>query len=92
MRGDRYSRHYTMAPKSSLPLPAVRALQKLGRDLDKWIEGATQHPGSWWPDWLDWLRMHDKKTVKARKIGGGKSKSKYLPIEDAPGSYVKTKS
>jgi polyhydroxyalkanoate synthase subunit PhaC len=61
---------------------------KLGRDLDQWIAGATQHAGSWWPDWLDWLKSHDGKLVPARKIGGGK----FKPIEDAPGSYVKVKS
>ena len=48
----------------------------------------TQHPGSWWPDWVEWLKSHDKTTVPARKVGGGK----YKPIEDAPGSYVKVKS
>ena len=24
-----------------------------GADLDKWIATAKEHPGSWWPDWLD---------------------------------------
>jgi polyhydroxyalkanoate synthase len=62
--------------------------EKLGRDLDKWMAGATEHAGSWWPDWIDWIKSHDKKTVAARKAGGGK----YKPIEDAPGSYVKVKS
>jgi polyhydroxyalkanoate synthase len=62
--------------------------EKLGRDLDKWMAGATEHAGSWWPDWIDWIKSHDKKTVAARKVGGGK----YKPIEDAPGSYVKVKS
>jgi polyhydroxyalkanoate synthase len=60
----------------------------LGRDLDQWFAAATQHAGSWWPDWLDWLKTHDKKTVKARKVGS----SGHKPIEDAPGSYVKVKS
>ena len=48
----------------------------------------TEHPGSWWPDWLDWLKAQDAETVPARKIGGGKLKA----TEDAPGSYVKVKS
>ena len=62
--------------------------EKLGRDLDKWMASATEHAGSWWPDWIDWIKSHDKKTVTARKVGGGKHK----PLEDAPGSYVKVKS
>ncbi len=52
------------------------------------MKTATEHPGSWWPDWLDWLKAQGAETVTARKIGGGK----FKPIEDAPGSYVKVKS
>ncbi|HLA20689.1 MAG TPA: class I poly(R)-hydroxyalkanoic acid synthase, partial [Pseudolabrys sp.] len=58
-----------------------------GDDVDAWLKSAQEHPGSWWPDWLDWLKALDDKTVPARKIGGGKLK----PIEDAPGSYVKVR-
>jgi polyhydroxyalkanoate synthase len=56
-------------------------------DLDRWLAKAEEHPGSWWPDWLDWLRGHDPTQVKARKPGGARLK----PIEDAPGSYVKVR-
>ena len=59
-----------------------------GSSVDSWRKTATEHPGSWWPDWLDWLKSHDPETVPARKIGG----SKLKPLEDAPGSYVKVKS
>ncbi len=58
--------------------------------LDDFIAGATETKGSWWPDWFNWLQSQDKKTVKvegARVPGGGKLKA----IEDAPGSYVKTR-
>jgi polyhydroxyalkanoate synthase subunit PhaC len=60
----------------------------LGSDLDKWVKGAKEHAGSWWPDWLDWLKAQGSETVPARAIGGGKLKA----IEDAPGSYVKVRS
>jgi polyhydroxyalkanoate synthase len=58
--------------------------------LDSFIEGAEEHRGSWWPDWLGWLKKLDGETVKAdgaRMPGGGK----FKPIEDAPGSYVKAR-
>jgi len=58
-----------------------------GDDVEAWLKTAQQHPGSWWPDWLEWLKGQDAKTVPARKIGAGKLK----PIEDAPGSYVKVR-
>ncbi|WP_310467575.1 class I poly(R)-hydroxyalkanoic acid synthase [Sphingomonas sp.] len=56
--------------------------------LDDFVKGATEQKGSWWPDWLAWLKQQDPKTVKAsgaRVPGKGKLKA----IEDAPGRYVK---
>ena len=55
--------------------------------LDKWIEKATEHPGSWWPDWIEWIKQQAGETVAAREPGN----AKYKAIEDAPGSYVKMK-
>jgi len=55
--------------------------------LDKWLAKAKEHPGSWWPDWLAWLKRQDKAEVAARLPGDGALK----PIEDAPGSYVKVR-
>ena len=58
-----------------------------GADVDQWLTEAEQHDGSWWPDWLDWIKAQDASEVAAREIGGGK----LAPIEDAPGSYVKVR-
>ena len=58
-----------------------------GADVEKWLAKAKQHDGSWWPDWLDWLKAQDAGEVPAREVGGGK----LAPIEDAPGSYVKVR-
>ncbi len=59
-----------------------------GQDLEAWLRNATEHPGSWWPDWLAWLKAQDAEEVAARPPGGGV----LVPIEDAPGSYVKVRS
>ena len=59
-----------------------------GSDLERWLAKAQEHPGSWWPHWLEWIKSLDAATVPAREPGGGK----LAPIEDAPGSYVKMKS
>jgi polyhydroxyalkanoate synthase len=56
-------------------------------DLDSWIARAEEHSGSWWPDWLAWIKEKDRRQVKARAPGGGK----LTPLEDAPGSYVKVR-
>ena len=58
--------------------------------LESFVEGAAEHKGSWWPDWLEWLKRQDSETVKvsgARVPGKGKLKA----IEDSPGSYVKAR-
>jgi polyhydroxyalkanoate synthase len=58
--------------------------------LAAFIEGATETPGSWWPDWLAWIGERSGGSVDvagARVPGAGK-----LPaIEDAPGRYVRTR-
>jgi len=58
--------------------------------LDEFVEAAEEHKGSWWPDWLAWLKQQDGEMVEAagaRIPGAGKLKA----IEDAPGSYVKAR-
>jgi polyhydroxyalkanoate synthase len=56
-------------------------------NLERWMTTATEHPGSWWPHWIEWITMQAGETVPAREPGGGK----LTPIEDAPGSYVKVR-
>jgi polyhydroxyalkanoate synthase len=58
-----------------------------GADLDKWLAKAKEHPGSWWPNWLSWIKRQDKTEVPMRVPGGGA----LTPIEDAPGSYVRVR-
>jgi len=55
--------------------------------VEEWKAGATRHPGSWWPHWMEWLRQTSPGEVPARTPGDGD----LTPIEDAPGSYVKVK-
>jgi len=58
---------------------------KLNADADRWLKNATQHPGSWWSDWGDWVSKYGGAKVPARIPGGGKLRI----IENAPGAYVK---
>jgi len=63
---------------------------KPGATLQSFVDKATEHKGSWWPDWLSWLKKQDGEMVKAtgaRVPGKGKMKA----VEDAPGSYVKSR-
>ena len=58
--------------------------------LDEFIEGATETKGSWWLDWLEWLKSYGDKQVdvKGGRIPG---EGKLKALENAPGSYVKTR-
>ncbi len=53
-----------------------------------WLKGATEHPGSWWTDWSDWLKAQAGKQIAAPKTYGSR---KYKSIEAAPGRYVKAR-
>jgi polyhydroxyalkanoate synthase len=59
--------------------------------LAEFVAGATETKGSWWPDWIAWLRGQDATEVKvkgAREPGKGK---KRPAIADAPGDYVRAR-
>ena len=59
----------------------------LAASPDAWLEAATAHEGSWWPDWGAWVSGHDGGETAPREPGDG-----TLPaIEDAPGRYVKVR-
>jgi polyhydroxyalkanoate synthase subunit PhaC len=55
--------------------------------LADWLKNATEHKGSWWPDWRQWLESLDPERVPARPVGS----EEMPPIEDAPGSYVRVR-
>ncbi|HMG45846.1 MAG TPA: alpha/beta fold hydrolase [Allosphingosinicella sp.] len=48
---------------------------------EQWLETATRHEGSWWPEWQAWLVRDGGDRIKARKP--------KKEIEPAPGSYVR---
>jgi polyhydroxyalkanoate synthase subunit PhaC len=58
--------------------------------LEEFVAGATETKGSWWPDWIGWIRGISDKEVPAKgaRVPG---KGKLKAIEDAPGSYVKAR-
>jgi len=56
-------------------------------DLYDWLEKAEEHPGSWWPGWIKWLAKRSGDQLNARQPGEGELEA----IEDAPGSYVKSR-
>lgn len=54
----------------------------------EWREGATKHPGSWWPDWHRWQAKRAGRKIPARDPAAGG----LAPLCDAPGAYVRIRS
>lgn len=67
-----------------------RISHRLAGDLylgpDSWLNQHAPKPGSWWPEWVDWLSMNSGATVPAREMGA--PDRGHPPIVAAPGSYV----
>jgi polyhydroxyalkanoate synthase len=55
--------------------------ERMPKTAEQWLETATRHEGSWWPQWQQWLVRDGPEKVKARKP--------KKAIEPAPGSYVR---
>ena len=55
--------------------------------LEDWISAATEHKGSWWPYWFEWLEKQAPARVPARIPGEGGLAS----LGPAPGTYVRMK-
>ena len=53
---------------------------------DGWLKNQTARPGSWWPEWNDWL--HEKSsglvTASATEFSGPND----APVITAPGAYI----
>jgi polyhydroxyalkanoate synthase len=56
-------------------------------EFEDWVAKAKETPGSWWPDWIEWVVAQAPAKVPAREPGGGK----LTLLGDAPGDYVRVK-
>ena len=57
-------------------------------DPAAWLASADEKPGSWWNDWIAWLKPWAEDQLPARTQLGS---NLYPPGESAPGRYVKAK-
>jgi polyhydroxyalkanoate synthase subunit PhaC len=61
---------------------------KLADSASAWLKSANETPGSWWPQWTQWLATHSGRMIPARTALGSTA---FSPTEAAPGRYVKEK-
>jgi len=59
------------------------------KTADAWFDSATEHPGSWWPEWMKWMKKHAGRKQTPARIPG--ETDKFPALEAAPGSYVKVR-
>ncbi len=62
--------------------------ESLPEDAEEWFAQAGERPGSWWPDWAQWLSAFAGERRPAPATPGN---ARYRVIEPAPGRYVKEK-
>ena len=67
---------------------ATRASDGRYVDPDGWVADAVRKDGSWWPQWVEWLAARSGAPVAPPHMGAA-SDSRYAPIADAPGAYVR---
>jgi polyhydroxyalkanoate synthase subunit PhaC len=59
----------------------------LPEDPEEWLAGASEHAGSWWGDWAEWMAA---RAGERRPPPPSPGSPEYPPISDAPGTYVRS--
>ncbi|MEH6388767.1 PHA/PHB synthase family protein [Pseudomonas profundi] len=61
------------------------AAARTGMTIDQWQAASERQAGSWWPDWVTWLRGHSGDLRNAPAVMGNTTYPAQYP---APGRYV----
>ena len=67
------------------PKATFQVGQELPEDPEQWLEQATTHKGSWWPDWTAWATARAGERVDPPAELGSAA---HPPLGPAPGTYV----
>jgi polyhydroxyalkanoate synthase subunit PhaC len=54
-------------------------------DADDWLARAQSHPGSWWPNWTEWLAA---RAGARRSAPTHEGSARHRPLAPAPGTYA----
>jgi len=61
-------------------------------EFEDWLENATEHKGSWWVDWIEWIKRQSRKEVPARVPGEGDLPRSAMRQETMCGSAIEANS
>ena len=62
----------------------VNDIQHRSETAEYWKAHAVAHEGSWWPDWMDWLKPRAGELVDAKPVAN----EQFPQLAPAPGTYV----
>ncbi len=57
----------------------------LGQTPEEWLASATEHKGTWWDHWLEWL---ERRSGDLRPAPEALGNDQFRPLCPAPGTYV----
>jgi polyhydroxyalkanoate synthase len=72
-------------PPSPDSRSSYRTAEENPSDPDQWLAQAAKRQGSWWPDYVAWLRERSGELTDAPKRLGSRT---HKPAGKAPGTYV----
>jgi poly[(R)-3-hydroxyalkanoate] polymerase subunit PhaC len=67
---------------------AFRTAPSTPPDPDAWLRVATEHDGSWWAHWLEWLKRRSSGSTAAPAHLGN---DEFPVLEPSPGTYVRAR-
>jgi polyhydroxyalkanoate synthase len=75
----------TMVNPPGKPRARYFAGPEPGPEPEAWMARATEHEGSWWPRYADWLIA---RSGGERDAPGTPGSARHRPLGPAPGTYV----
>jgi polyhydroxyalkanoate synthase len=65
---------------------ATRKAAERYMDPDTWFAATPVKPGSWWPEWSEWIAARSSGKVAPPPMGA--AERGLPPLDEAPGRYV----
>jgi polyhydroxyalkanoate synthase len=67
-------------------IPGDSVCSEIALDPQTFLTGVPRKEGSWWPEWVDWLKVRSGASIVPPPIST--LESDYTSLGDSPGIYV----